>query len=66
MGESHSLDPHCPIPAAAEQMKRGQCEWKCAESVKCALSGVAQLIGVSSFKPKDGGFDSQSGHVPRL
>ena len=27
---------------------------------------VAQLAGASSHTPKDGGFDSRSGHKPRL
>ena len=28
--------------------------------------GVAQLVGVSSCKPRGRGFDSQSGHMPGL
>ena len=31
-----------------------------------ALAGIAQLVGTSSCKPKGCGFDSQSGHMPRL
>ena len=31
-----------------------------------ALTGVAQWVGGSSCKPKGLGFDSQSGHQPRL
>ena len=31
-----------------------------------ALAGVAQLVGASSSKPKGLGFNSQSGHLPRL
>ena len=31
-----------------------------------ALAGVAQLVGASSHRPKGHGFDSQSGHIPRL
>ena len=31
-----------------------------------ALAGVAQLVKVSSHKPKGQGFDSQSGHMSRL
>ena len=31
-----------------------------------ALHSVAQLVGPSSPTPKGWGFDSQSGHVPRL
>ena len=33
---------------------------------KKALAGVAQLVGESSHTPKGYGFDSQSGHIPRL
>ena len=28
------------------------------------LASVAQLVGVSSYKPKGPGFDSQSGQMP--
>ena len=31
-----------------------------------ALASMAQLFGVSSCKPKGHGFNSQSGHIPRL
>ena len=31
-----------------------------------ALAGVAQLVRVSSHKPKGHRFDSWSGHLPRL
>ena len=31
-----------------------------------ALAGVAQLVRVSSHKPKGHRFDSQSGHIPSL
>ena len=33
---------------------------------KTPYSWVAQLVGVSSHTPKGCGFDSQSGHIPRL
>ena len=31
-----------------------------------ALASMAQLVGVLSHKLKDHGFNSQSGHIPRL
>ena len=31
-----------------------------------ALAVVAQLVGASSYKPKDHGFNSRSGHMPGL
>ena len=31
-----------------------------------SLAGVAQLVGESSCKPKGHGFESRSGHMPRL
>ena len=31
-----------------------------------ALAGVAQLLGVLSYKPKGHRFDSKSGHMPKL
>ena len=31
-----------------------------------ALAGVTQLAGAASCKPEGHGFDSQSGHMPRL
>ena len=37
-----------------------------AEKFKRALTSMAQLVGVSSHKPKGHRFDSQSGHMPRL
>ena len=31
-----------------------------------ALASVAQLVGAPSYRSKGHGFDSQSGHMPRL
>ena len=36
------------------------------EKKKSALAGVAQLGGMSSCELKGHGFDSQSGHMPKL
>ena len=34
-------------------------------TINC-LAGVAQLVGALFQRPKDQGFDYQSGHIPRL
>ena len=36
------------------------------ELMQGALTGVAQLVGVSSCKSKGLGFNSWSGHMPKL
>ena len=36
------------------------------KSPKVSLDDVVQLVGASSHTPEGWGFDSQSGHIPRL
>lgn len=38
----------------------------CINADETALVGVAPLAGASPHKPKDQGFDAQSGHMPGL
>ena len=46
----------------------GMCSWtgKGKQMYRVVLAGVAHLVGTLSPKLKDCGFDSWSGHMPRL